>query len=51
MGEWPAWVVILVVTEVLLLVALLALLARGKGWRRLRVGFFAEREYRDDPEE
>lgn len=48
MNDWPAWLIVLVVTEVLLLVVLLALLARGRHWTRLRVGFFAEREFREE---
>lgn len=51
MTDWPAWLIVLIVTEVLLLVALLALLARGQHWKRLRVGFFAEREFRQSDDD
>lgn len=51
MPDWPLWAVLLVVIQVVLLLALLGLITRKQGWRKVRVGFFAEREYRDDEEE
>jgi hypothetical protein len=47
----PAWVSVAFALQGLVLVALLVWLSRGRKWRRLRVGFFVEKDEREEDDE